>query len=68
VSYEETLGKEAQLILSDAQTSGGLLAAVAAEDAEGLLDALGNAGVKAAAVIGRIEAGESGRITVQRSR
>jgi selenide, water dikinase len=68
VSYAEGLGKEEQLILSDAQTSGGLLAAVSAENAGAMLDALGNGGVKAAAVIGRLEAGEPGRITVVRSR
>jgi selenide,water dikinase len=68
VSYAESLGKEEQLILADAQTSGGLLAAVSAETAGGMIDALGHAGVKAAAVIGRLEAGEAGRITVVRSR
>jgi selenide, water dikinase len=68
VCYEESLGKEEQLILADAQTSGGLLAAVSAESAGGMLEALGNAGVNAAAVIGCLEAGEPGRITVRRSR
>jgi selenide, water dikinase len=68
VSSEEGLGKEEQLMLSDAQTSGGLLAAVSGESAEGLLDALRSAGVKSAAMIGRIESGEPGRITVSRNR
>jgi selenide,water dikinase len=68
VNYEESIGKEEQLILADAQTSGGLLAAVSGENAKSLLDALHSAGVKAAAIIGRIEAGESGRIAVSRSR
>jgi selenide, water dikinase len=68
VSYEENLGKEEQLILTDAQTSGGLLAAVSEPRAEELLVALAEAGVKAASVIGRINAGEPGRIAVSRSR
>ena len=68
VSYDASIGKEEQLILADAQTSGGLLVAVSAENAGPLLDGLGNAGVKAAAVIGRIEDGEPGRIQVDRSR
>ena len=68
VSYDASIGKEEQLILADAQTSGGLLVAVSAENAGPMLDSLGNGGVKAAAVIGRIEAGEPGRIQVDRSR
>ena len=68
VSYEDGLGKEEQLILSDAQTSGGLLAAVSADKAESLLETLFAAGVESAAVIGSIEEGEAGRISVRRSR
>ena len=50
-------------ILFDAQTSGGLLIAIAEEEAQGLLNDLAGRGVDAAAVIGRISAGP-GRIEV----
>jgi selenide, water dikinase len=68
VTYEESLSREEQLILADAQTSGGLLVAVSEESAEGMLDAFASVGVKSAAVVGCLEAGEPGRITVSRSR
>jgi len=45
-------------LLFDAQTSGGLLAAVASEQAETALSDLRGAGVKAASRIGRVVAGE----------
>lgn len=62
VKYDEDVTKQEQLVLCDAQTSGGLLAAVAPEEAESLLAALQRRGV-AAAAIGRMEA-PSGRIAV----
>jgi selenide,water dikinase len=68
VTYEEGLDKEEQLVLADAQTSGGLLAAVSPGRAGEMLDALHRAGVKDAAMIGCIDAGEPGRISVSRSR
>ncbi|MGA0870327.1 MAG: AIR synthase-related protein, partial [Planctomycetota bacterium] len=46
----------AAAILFDAETSGGLLVAVAAHDAEPALDALRAGGVAAAAAIGRFSA------------
>lgn len=64
VSYRAGIEKTAQLILSDAQTSGGLLIAVPAERADTLQAALFDAGVKTAAIIGQITAG-SPRITVE---
>ncbi len=67
VSFDADLSKEEQLVLCDAQTSGGLLAAVAPERAERLLSALKEAGVSQAAVIGTIGEGPSGRIHVSRS-
>jgi selenide, water dikinase len=67
VSYEAGLTKEEQLVLCDAQTSGGLLAAVADEKAEALVASLRSAGLADASVVGVIEAGGSGRITVLRS-
>jgi selenide,water dikinase len=67
VSYAPDLSKEEQLLLCDAQTSGGLLAAVAPDQAEALLAALRSVGVAEAAVVGRIEAAPAGRIVVTRS-
>ena len=55
-------------MLCDAQTSGGLLAAVAPDQAEGMLAALRSAGVSAAAVIGEIESAPAGRMFVERSK
>jgi selenide,water dikinase len=64
VSYADDLSREDELILCDAQTSGGLLAAVAPEQAERILAALHAACVKGATVIGRIEANPPGQIRV----
>jgi selenide,water dikinase len=68
VSFDEGLTKEERLMLADAQTSGGLLVVVSPERAESMLDRMTRAGVSAASVIGRMEAGEPGRITVTRGR
>lgn len=51
-------------LVSDAQTSGGLLFAVAANDAETLVARLRAGGDPPAAVVGRVVAGEAGRIAV----
>jgi selenide,water dikinase len=67
VSYASDLTKEEQLVLCDAQTSGGLLVAVAADRAEALLQALRGNGVTDATVIGGIETAPAGRISVVRS-
>lgn len=67
VSYAPDLTKEEQLLLCDAQTSGGLLAAVAAKDANELVAALRDAGLQAAAAIGVIESDPPGRMFVERS-
>lgn len=64
VTYAPHLTKEDQLLLCDAQTSGGLLAAVPASEAEAIVRELRHAGVPAAAIIGSISAG-TGRIHVQ---
>jgi selenide,water dikinase len=66
VTYAPDVAKEEQLLLCDAQTSGGLLASVPAAAADGLVTALHAAGVPAAAVVGRIDAAGAGRITVTR--
>jgi selenide,water dikinase len=67
VSYDNDVTKEEQLILCDAQTSGGLLAAVAPDRAEALVSALRGRGVSEAVAIGRIESAKPGHITVQRT-
>jgi selenide, water dikinase len=66
VSYEDGLASEEQLVLCDAQTSGGLLAAVPADRADDLLRLLAAADLPYAARIGRIEAEPRGRIVVTR--
>ncbi|MEW5974405.1 MAG: selenide, water dikinase SelD [Acidobacteriota bacterium] len=66
VSYAPELGKEEQLVLCDAQTSGGLLAAIPPEEAISLIQQLHAAGLRQAAIIGRIEEGTAGRISVGR--
>ena len=67
VTYAADLSKEDQLVLCDAQTSGGLLASVAADQAEGLVASLREAGVPEATIIGRIESAQPSRIFVERS-
>ncbi|HEY7429067.1 MAG TPA: selenide, water dikinase SelD [Gemmataceae bacterium] len=69
VSYAADLTKEEQLLLCDAQTSGGLLATVAPDRAETLLQALRAGGVPEAAAIGTIvDIAAPGRIEVSRSK
>jgi selenide,water dikinase len=64
--YDAEIGKSEQLILCDAQTSGGLLIAIAAERSTKLLAELERAATPAAAVIGRLASGPPGRMRVQR--
>lgn len=58
--------KEDQLLLCDAQTSGGLLAVVAPEMASTLLAELHGAGITAATPIGYIEAGPTSVLRLER--
>jgi selenide,water dikinase len=58
VRWPATMAEAEQLLLSDAQTSGGLLLAVAPERAEALRAALGRVGTLAAAEIGEIFSGD----------
>ena len=51
-------------LLFDAQTSGGLLIAVASADAEVLLQALHQNGVEAAALVGEVSEETPGRLLV----
>jgi selenide,water dikinase len=67
VHYAADLTKEEQLIVCDAQTSGGLLVAIAPSQAETMLASLRAGGVPGAAIIGKIESGPAGRIFVERS-
>jgi selenide,water dikinase len=67
VRYDADITKEEQLLLCDAQTSGGLLAAVAPDRVEGLLASLRARGVAVAAAIGKIRSPDSMPIEVIRS-
>jgi selenide,water dikinase len=67
VSYADDITKEEQLLLCDAQTSGGLLAAVAPQRLPTLLSDLHSRGVSDAVAIGMIESSNPGRISVIRS-
>lgn len=64
VSYAPEIPDWQQLLLCDAQTSGGLLATVPASQAEDIVGELRKAGLTWAAVVGSIEVGEPGRIRV----
>jgi selenide,water dikinase len=64
VTFDPALSKEEQLLLCDAQTSGGLLASVSSADAERLVAALRAAGVGDATVVGRVERTGKGQIAV----
>jgi selenide, water dikinase len=67
VTWADDVGPVDRLLCADAQTSGGLLLAVPAENEAALLEALRAEGTPAAAVIGRLVAGEPGRISVRRT-
>jgi selenide, water dikinase len=64
VTYAPDVSKEDQLLLCDAQTSGGLLASVPAAEVDGIVEGLRKAGVLEAAVVGQIGAKSQGRIEV----
>jgi selenide,water dikinase len=67
VTYAADVTQQEQLLLCDAQTSGGLLAAVAPDRAASLLESLKSRGILDAAVIGQMEADSPGRIAVSRA-
>ena len=67
VTYAADVSMEDQLVLCDAQTSGGLLASVSPDQAESLLASLQANGVPQATIIGTIEAVTPPRIFVDRS-
>jgi selenide,water dikinase len=64
VDWDADVTPEQQLLLCDAQTSGGLLAAVPASQVRDAVAALTAAGTLAAAVVGRITDPGTGRIRV----
>jgi len=64
VRWDRSLTWEQQILLCDAQTSGGLLIAVPGERLDALLDALEAHGVATRAVIGEVLDGTPGRIEV----
>jgi selenide,water dikinase len=64
VEYAPEIDKESQLLLCDAQTSGGLLIAVAPGDVEKLCDELASRGAPCAAIVGTLEAGRAGHMRV----
>ncbi len=64
VSFGAGIGRTERVLLADAQTSGGLVIAVAPERVDALVAALGREATPAAAVIGRVVAGSPGRVTV----
>ncbi len=66
-TYAPELTKTEQLVLCDAQTSGGLLLAVAAEAVGRLTDELRRRQTPCAVPIGRLVAGAPGRLTVRRA-
>ncbi len=62
VTADESLPQEMVDICFDAQTSGGLLIAIAASDCERFLKALHDAGVEYATVVGKVREEGTGRI------
>ncbi len=64
VKFAPEMSQEDQLLLCDAQTSGGLLAAVPESQVNAIVSALREAGTLAASIVGRIDAPGDGKITV----
>jgi cysteine desulfurase NifS/selenium donor protein len=65
VEFAASLSETDQLLLADAQTSGGLLISLAETRAAGLLDDLHRRGVQQAAMIGRITGPGDGSILIE---
>jgi selenide,water dikinase len=64
VAFDPEVSRVAQLILADAQTSGGLLISLAAERSDALVAALQARGVTTAALVGEVTGTGTGHITV----
>jgi selenide,water dikinase len=67
VTYDPEISEADQLLLCDAQTSGGLLAAVSGDFAPQVVKDLRAAGSRQATIVGSIEPGEAGRIHVRQT-
>ena len=67
VKYAEGIGSEMQMLLCDAQTSGGLLLAVPDEKSEKLLKLLHDRGVTSAHIIGAVCDEQHKKIVVEKS-
>jgi selenide,water dikinase len=67
VDYDLDINEFDQLLLCDAQTSGGLLAALPGDRAPGVVHELRSLGASLTALIGSIEAGDPGSIQVRSS-
>jgi len=67
VDYDPDVSEADQILLCDAQTSGGLLAAVSGDCAPEVVKELQAQGARRATIVGSIEPGEAGRIHVQRT-
>jgi selenide,water dikinase len=65
VTWDSSVSETYRLLACDAQTSGGLLAAIEQEKAESALKALSATGIDSAAVIGRFTQAGPGRIAVR---
>ncbi len=65
VTFAQGVSRVAQIILADAQTSGGLLISLPRERADTLLAALRARGVSEAAIVGEISGEGTGRIAVE---
>jgi len=64
VTFAADIDPSDRMLLADAQTSGGLLIAVAPDRCAALVAALQREGTPAAAVVGRVVAGAPGRVSV----
>jgi len=64
VSFADDVPKAVRAVLFDAQTSGGLLVSIPAENAERFMEHLHARGISAATIIGRITGESAGRIEV----
>ncbi len=64
VTWDAAVDEPARIVLTDAQTSGGLLLAVPAENHEALLAALARESVPVVATIGRIAGSSAGAVSV----
>jgi len=65
VDWDAEISQVERLLLCDAQTSGGLLISLPAEQGESLVAALQQAGIEDATIVGRVTGVGEGRIRVQ---